>query len=62
MTNERSAQCPEIGAHIRDKLSGCSNAAKWPPFGISDQWRMSVKRPSIQRRTGGTISFGYTAT
>ncbi len=42
--------------------SGCSNAAKWPPFSISLQWVMLVKFGSIQRRTGVMISLGNTAT
>ena len=46
----------------RTNNSGCSKAAKWPPFSISLQWVMFVKFGSIQRRTGVMISLGNTAT
>src|SRR6478672_5867518 len=46
----------------RTNSSGCSNAAKWPPFSISLQWVMLGKFGSIQRRTGVMISLGNTAT
>jgi len=46
----------------RTNSSGCSKAAKCPPFSISLQCVMSGKFGSIQRRTGVMISLGNTAT
>jgi hypothetical protein len=47
----------------RPNSAGCSKAAKCPPRGIACQWRIWLNpAASIQRRTGGTISCGYTAT
>ena len=41
--------------------SGCSNAAKWPPFGITVQRLMSVYMRSATERGGRRISFGNSA-
>ena len=40
------------------KSSGCSKAAKCPPYGSSFQWISFVKRFSAQRRDARKISFG----
>ena len=40
------------------KVSGCSKAAKWPPFSSSFQYTILWKRFSAQRREQRMISLG----